>query len=147
MDGQIKINVPCHLNSARHSKTSIYARQPRDRPVKLITSTNMSLGPLVAGHDRQFYLRIFYTSTGSNWLCPEVYSPTFTTAKPTLAKNIYIASKQTVATGSCRHIPDYQSIPKQPFEIGHIINSDQPCFSNASNCSIGTGLPNRYPWK
>ncbi|MDE2309213.1 MAG: hypothetical protein KGL01_00090, partial [Betaproteobacteria bacterium] len=29
--------------------------------------------------------------------------------------------------------------------FGHIIKSNQPCFSKVSNCSIGNGLPNRYP--
>lgn len=30
--------------------------------------------------------------------------------------------------------------------IRHIVKSNQPNFSNASNCSIGTCLPNRYQY-
>ena len=36
--------------------------------------------------------------------------------------------------------------PKATLAIRPNINNNHPCFSNASNCSIGTGLPNRYPW-
>ena len=53
---------------------------------------------------------------------------------------------EPLANLRCRYISEVHCCEKRTFANHPNINKDQRCFSDASKCSIGTGLPNKCPW-